>query len=190
MSTSDTQIANMALARLGRKRVDSLAEISNEATQCNLFFGHLKEAALSNDHWGFATKYRTLSDQGAAPPHFTYQYVYPADCIGIQVLNPGDGVRVEYEIAIINDTVSILTNTAVTLLKYSVDVSSSLFPATFTEYLSLWLAHKIATPLTKNFKLARDLLTETYQSRLHALSVNANQQYAVHDIAPKWITDR
>lgn len=99
----------MALARLGHKRIDSLTEVSNQATQCNLFFNHLKEAALSNDSWGFATKYRSVSDQGAAPAHFSYQYVYPADCLAIQRLNPGDKRDVEYEVAIINDTVSIVS---------------------------------------------------------------------------------
>lgn len=191
MATSDTEICNRALARLGSKaKIANIDEKSNEAVHCKLFFDVLKKLILAKDAFGFSTKYRAPSDLGNPPSHYAYQYTWPSDCLHILELNPGQSTKPEYEIANVDDTVSILTQEEITTVKYSIDRSVAVFPVLVEEYLTAFLSNRLVMPLTKNFKLFNDTLNELYAARLSALAVNANQQHKVIDEAPDWIKNR
>jgi len=192
MATADVNLCNQALARLGKKStISDITEDSNEANYCNLFFDTLRKLVLEKDQFGFATKYRTPSDLGSPPEDvFLYQYAWPSDALEIVALNPAQTTRPEFEVAYIDSQKSILTQEEITLLKYTVDVNVAEWPGLSVEYLTLFMALKLAMPLTKNFGMYNTILNETYQARIAALASSANQRRKVEDETPVWISGR
>lgn len=99
--TSQVDIANRALQSIGaRASIASLAEQSNEAIQCNIAIDPLRQQLLRMAPWNCATNYNTLALVCAAPgtpenptdgqtvwtkgtpaPPWSYEYLYPADCL-------------------------------------------------------------------------------------------------------------
>lgn len=99
--TSTTDIANRSLASIGtRTQIASLTENSPEARAANLWIDSLRRELLRMAPWNCAKNTNTLALVCAAPgtpenpsvgtvqwqkgqpsPPWTYEYLYPADCI-------------------------------------------------------------------------------------------------------------
>lgn len=100
-ASTDTDIANLALQAIGtRTTIASLAEQSNEAIQCNLIYSNLRDEVLRMAPWNCATNYISLDlisavagtpentnaalplwQRSLPPPPWTYEYLYPDDCL-------------------------------------------------------------------------------------------------------------
>ncbi len=107
MATSDIEICNQALSRIGtRSTIASLTEASKEAKQCNLVYAQTRDEVLSMAFWNFAKKTATLSLLKSAPgtpsnptgatqwsnaypaPPWLYEYSYPSDCLQFRSIYP------------------------------------------------------------------------------------------------------
>lgn len=107
MATSETEICNRALSRIGtRSTIASLTEDSNEARQCNMLYVPTRDEVISMAWWNFAKKTATLSLLKSAPgtptnptgatqwssaypaPPWLYEYAYPSDCIQFKMIVP------------------------------------------------------------------------------------------------------
>jgi len=77
---TETEVANLALARIGNWRISSLTESSVEAGQCARHFAVTRRMLLRDFDWNFAVSWALLS-QIADGEAFDYDYAYalPSD---------------------------------------------------------------------------------------------------------------
>lgn len=76
MPSSDTQIANRALTKLGEQRLLSLGDDTNAGRTLSSMFEQVRDAELRRYNWKFAMKRASLTALVAAPA-FGYQSQYP-----------------------------------------------------------------------------------------------------------------
>ncbi len=109
MATSDVDICNQALGRIGcRDSIASLQEQTTEGRTCNLYYATTRDEMLRAAQWNFARKVAYLSVLKAAPgtpenpnpsngvwnpgtmpaPPWLYSYAYPSDCIRMRSIMP------------------------------------------------------------------------------------------------------
>jgi len=111
MSTTDTQIANMALSAAGAR--STIADItvndgSVEWYQTNLHYATTRDAVLRMANWNFATKFINATLLKALPgtpenqtipttsgwlpsypaPPWLYSYAWPSDCVRVRKIMP------------------------------------------------------------------------------------------------------
>lgn len=93
---SNTDIANMALVRLGQKPISALDEDSDAARLVSNIFESVRDSTLEAADWAFAIKRAELSQSAEAPAYgFTYYYILPSDCLRVIETDDPD---YEYEI--------------------------------------------------------------------------------------------
>lgn len=160
MATSEVQICNMALGRIGCSQfISSLDDASNEARVCNQVYTFVLERVLQDFPWPFATKYATLADIGTPVSPWGFRYRYPSDCLQIhRVLFESKTEGVPY--AVINDDASdakaILCDYETAVIEYTANVTKvSLFPPSFSNALAWAIASEIAAPLSADPKYAQ-----------------------------------
>lgn len=88
MAASEVSICNLALQKLGAKRITALTEDSNNARQCNACYETLRDKELRAHPWLFAIT-RAVLTPSATPPAFDYLYAFPlpADCLRLLLPN-------------------------------------------------------------------------------------------------------
>lgn len=94
--TTDIEICNMALSEIGtQSTIATLAENSNEAIQCNVWYNTLRKRLLRAAQWGFARQQVVLTLLGDLIPDNTsvypylFKYAYPTDALKIRyILQP------------------------------------------------------------------------------------------------------
>ena len=160
MAASETTICNLALGKLGARRIIELNEESTEARACLLHYAETRDEVLRHHRWNFAIKRETLVEL-ALPPVFGWgiQYELPSDCLRILDLNGYNLARrpglweVEGRI--------LLTNEPNAEIRYICRVTDcNLFDSLFVEALALKLASKIAMPINGSPNMAGQFLGE------------------------------
>lgn len=91
MATTEAQVCNIALARVGhRDFIDDLTDETTAAQVCDAHFDDARDAVLASVHWKFATRRATLAViSGAERSGWGYVYALPTDCIAPRSLYPG-----------------------------------------------------------------------------------------------------
>jgi hypothetical protein len=191
-ATSDVQICNMALAHCGISLlIADLAENSNQAELCSLFYEPTRNKVLQAMPWPFARKYAPLQDIGSPPANWHFRYLYPTDCLKFRnIVNNGyvpflPGIypglyadfivclppRTPFQIGLAADGSSkvIYTNVRDAHGEYTVVVTDpTLFPQTFVNALAWALAAELAIPLTTDIQRAQLAQTKYLSSLLEA----------------------
>ena len=77
--TTDVDIVNAALIRLGERTIASLADAVKPAQLANAIFAELRDALLREHPWNFAVRRTQLSIPAARAPagRYTGAYVLP-----------------------------------------------------------------------------------------------------------------
>lgn len=160
MAASETTICNLALGKLGARRIIELSEESVEARACRLHYAETRDEVLRHHRWNFAIKRETLVAL-VTPPAFGWgvQYELPSDCLRVFELNGYDLAKrpglweVEGRV--------LLTNESEAKVRYISRVTDcNLFDSLFVEALSLKLAAKIAMPVNGSPGMANQFLGE------------------------------
>lgn len=88
MAASEVSICNLALQKLGAKRITSLTDDSNNARQCNACYTTLRDKELRVHPWKFAVTRAVLTPLADAPAFdFTYAFPLPSDCLRVLLPN-------------------------------------------------------------------------------------------------------
>lgn len=175
-------ICNMALARIGVSSfISNLNEASNEARVLNLFYEPMRDFALRDNPWNFATARVVLADAGTPPTNWGYKYTYPSDCLKARYIvppgirRPRNDQRIEFEVANSAGQRVILSNQPEAELVYTVRATDpTLFDPMFESALAYLLASEAAMPLSVKpdvAKAARDAY-EKIKSLAAAQSMN------------------
>lgn len=160
MAASETDIVNDALGRLGISPVMALTDATKQAQFANRFYESTRDEVLASHPWNFATR-RTVLAQLSVPPDFEWLYAYqlPTDNLRLLQLNG-------YDLGKSRDTWAIEANRLLTDaeradIRYVSRVTdTTLYPALFSEALSLKLAAKLCAPLTGRFDQPTALMQE------------------------------
>lgn len=160
MAVNETTIANLALGKIGSKRIASLDDASPEARACKLHYPHVRDEVLRSHRWNFATKRATLTALAAAPLFgWDVQYQLPSDCLRVLQLNrygESDQSSV-WEV----EGGKLLTNETEAQVKYIARITDGvLFDSIFVSALTVKLASVIAKPLAGSSSMSEDLISE------------------------------
>ena len=162
-SESETTVCNLALARIGAKRINDYTDATDtkpEAIYCRLMFNQTAKALMKDHYWPFGKGRIQLSQNTTTPTfQYTYQYHLPSDFLRLILFYNGsdrpDG-RTYYTYELEGD--QLLTDeTAVYLryVKWVTDVGS--WDTLFIECLVLLLASKLSMPLTQELEIKQDI---------------------------------
>jgi len=183
MSSSKTEICNLALSHLGTaKRISNLeTDTSGEATNCRIFFDIALEEVLRDFKWPFATKIEALALIEENPnTEWTYSYRYPSNCLTIRRILSGirkdtRQSRVPYRVAFDDSARIIYTDQVEAYIEYTYNMTDpAYFPSDFTLALSYRLATLLAPILTGGDPFKLGVATfELYQMHLKKAVVNS-----------------
>jgi len=161
-----TEICNMALGRLGAKRIndyDDASDTKPEAIQCRLHYEQTRDALIRSHWWRFARARATLS-ANATDPDFEYDYAYdlPVDFLRMKKPYEAYGVtELLYTYSL--EGKQLLSNETSMDIEYIKKVTDpNQFDPLFIEVLVLQLALKMVMPLTQDKVLRRELHEELY----------------------------
>jgi len=153
MST-DTDLVNTALRRIGANPITSLADGSTNANTVNDIYTELRDDLLRSHPWNFATK-RVKLAQSATTPVFEFDYGYPlpADWLRTMSVHDNDAGHgtILYRMELINGQKSILTSRSEIWLRYvSIVTDTNLMSADFRNALSFVIARDLSIPLASS----------------------------------------
>ncbi len=187
MALSETRICNLALARLGAKRINALTDATNEAVQCNLHYEPVRDALLRRHAWRFARTRAVLSEDAAAPVHgWENQFSLPADFLRL-VRTPETG---EYPFTI--EGQKYLTDDDEAEIVYVRRVTDPTeFDPLFVQVLVLELVQALSMPLSQDKNLRESIRRELVDLNHEARLVNLDEAASDGpDPKPTWTEAR
>lgn len=95
MATSDIEVCNRALARVGVDQlIEDFDDPNNRARQCRLAFSPCRDEVLQDFPWNFAQQVAALAlASDVTVPGWRYAYLYPADCVQVHAVTSDSGMR-------------------------------------------------------------------------------------------------
>lgn len=205
--SSEVDICNMALDRLGHQTITSLDQGTKAADLCQRNYPRCRDSLLRAHPWNFAIKRATLALSATAPNHeFTAQHALPTDCLkvirtsweadgvsgaavyGWPGLNGYAGDSVPYRI----EGRYLLCNEDTAKIEYIAQITDTTqFDELFVDVLAQRLAAEIGMALTDNAS-AVEKLWGIYQTKLNEARLMDAQEGTpreVVDLSP-WLAAR
>lgn len=155
-ATTDAQICNMALLRIGVTRtIDSLDSPTEEGRACKAVFDWCRDAVLASFDWPFASRWEQLAEPVGDPIQgWAHTYALPTGCLVAREIwcglrNPRTDQRTPFEVA------GGLVGTdaeAPVALRYTARVTH-FYPPGFKEALAWRLAIDLTLALRKDGSL-------------------------------------
>ncbi|HUT95296.1 MAG TPA: hypothetical protein VMY37_37930 [Thermoguttaceae bacterium] len=187
MAYSETLIVNLALARIGAKRISDLAAgTSLEAIQGRTHYEHTRDALLRSHLWRFATARAELSEDTDTPDfQWGHQFILPADFLRVGTLyNTTASYAVEGQRLLTDDS-------AVDLVYIRKVANPTEFDPLFVEVLVLKLAMAMVMPLAQDKVLRREIQDELAGVMSKARVVNLQEINTVgRDDRNTWLDAR
>lgn len=200
MANSSTDIANLALTKLGALPIAALTDDSKAARTMAAIYDSVRDAELRDRPWAFAMARAQLPAEAAAPAfRYARRFVLPADCLRVEEVGEGgfgvfgladyqapDGAPYEIE----GD--SLLTDLPGPLrIRYVRRVTDvSRYDAAFVQALSCRLAAEAAEALTQSPQ-KRQLTLQDYEERIRQARRVAAIEQAPEPLADdSWLVGR
>jgi hypothetical protein len=164
---SETEICNMALGRIGAKRISGFTdnnEDNPQIVQCRLHYTQTRDALLRSHWWRFARSRVALSANTTSPT-FEYDNAYdlPNDFLRLWLkpFEDNDWGRNNSKYTYSLEGKQLLSNESTMKIRYIRKVTDvTEFDPLFTEVLVLKLALKMVMPLSQDMKLYQGLYAE------------------------------
>ena len=195
MATTDVDICNRALSRLGtRATISALDENSTEARTAYIWYAATRDVLLRSHDWNFARRRVILAEQGSAPTGWSFRYAFPTDCIRLlriaSALPHRDSVR--FEVAGDSTSRFVLCDEPAAEAVYTARVDDpNLYDAGFASALVDQLAAHIAYPITQKTEIAVRLAQMARAALADAMAADVNEaEGADDDRLPDWIAAR
>ncbi len=195
MATTDVDICNRALSRLGtRATISALDENSVEARTASIWYAATRDTLLRVHDWNFARRRVTLAEQGAAPTEWAFRYAVPTDCVRLLRLasaNP-DMDSIRFEVAGDATGRFVLCDEPAAEAVYTARVDDpNLYDAGFASALVEQIAAHIAYPITQKTETAVRLAQLARAALADAMAADVNEaDSATGDRVPDWIAAR
>lgn len=180
MATSDVEIANRALGKLGGSTIVALTENSPAARALNRIYVGTRRAEIRKHPWTFAKKRAQLAADADAPLFdYAYKFLKPADCL--RILNKQD---VDWRL----EGAYILSNDGGPLeIIYLSDITDpNEFDEAFIEAFASKLAYEVAERLTSSSEKKKSA-GEDYKFALsEARRTNAIERMSEDRVTDDW----
>ena len=195
MATTDIDICNRALSRLGtRATIAALDENSAEARTASIWYAATRDVLLRSHDWNFARRRVVLAEQGTAPTGWTFRYAFPTDCVRLLRLASAtpDGGSARFEVAGDSTRRFVLCDEPAAEAVYTARVDDpNLYDAGFASALVDQLAAHIAYPITQKTEIAVRLAQMARAALADAMAADVNEaEGVIGDRVPDWIAAR
>jgi len=188
-SVTNVSICNIAISKVGGKRITALSDDTPAAILCNDIFEETRNSVLCDHIWSFAQKRVALVDSGIDP-------VYEDDLVTIAYTRPTDLLKVNFtniRSALVKlEGQYILSDTASLYIKYTFEqTDTTLYFPKFVMALATKIAAEIAYPITTSRSVAKDL-HELYLGRdlPSAIAQDSQQGTPLPPMQDEWIDAR
>lgn len=181
MASSQIEVANMALTKLGANRISSLTEDSTAASEVNARWNSLRDSELAAHPWTFALKRAEIPSLSSAPTYgWTKAYPKPSDCLRIVQVGEywalyapaEDGAYFELEGSNI-----LCDETSPLRLRYVYSVTNvGLWAPLFCEAFASKLAYELCEKITQSSAKKRDAMDDYRLAISTARRTNAIEQ--------------
>ena len=190
MATSDVEVINLGLQKLGAARITALSDDSTNAREAGACYVRLRDAELRRHNWNFARKRVTLAPS-AVDPDFDYDYAFPLPSDCLRLLPPavnGFDWRIESH----EGQSSILTNDGDSLeINYIFRVTDpTKFDALFDEMLACRIADHLCEKLTQSNTKADKAMKDYKTARAEARRINAFENISEEAPEDPWLAAR
>jgi len=161
-------ICNLALNRLGvTKLIESLTEDSSEAKTCALHYDRVRRRALQFAEFEFAIERATLTAATASPPD-EWEYAYKWPTAALRPLNIPNLAKIEtyvneipFRVEYASGERVIYTDQEDATLRYIFDqTDTTVWTEEFANAVAMFMAWRMAMPLTSNSRLTMELANE------------------------------
>lgn len=173
MVLTETDVANMALLKLGGDTIDAISDTDVKAARiANTLFGQLRDEMLRAHPWNFAvTRDQLVADEGGPDFEFTYSYTLPDGFLRLLSLY-NDPCRFQLEAH------TILSDSDTMDIAYVASIADPTdWDPLFTEAFATRLASEMAFALTGSAPLQRSLMEQHYEKLRVAKQVDAQENY-------------
>lgn len=195
--TSEVDICNSALIKLGAEPILSLDDSNKRAEKCKLQYPKLRDEVIASHPWNFAITRATLAQSTYVPAfEFEQAYIIPNDVLRIVKTNlnmPGSvgENRWAVEIDPVTNQKVFLTNNltgedqiAIQYIKRITDVTK--YSPNFVEVLATRLAADLAYPIVQQLALSTQMFA-LYQQLLRDARTFDAQENSVNQVqADDW----
>lgn len=194
MAATVTGICNLALQKLGAKRIDDIDQDTRNAIECKECYELLRDKELRAHRWIFATKEVSLAPLTVPPAvlAFSRDYVYqlPSDCLRLLPPQHADGnynwrdwIRAGNKVY--SDEGDEL------VINYIARVEDpSEFDSTFVEALACKIAHHLCWALLNSNTRKADIEKEYKMALNEAKRTNALERIPEETTEDTWISVR
>ena len=173
--SSDVEICNMALTRLGQSRIASLSQSGLEAEMCTLYYAQTRDELLSSYEWPFAMERKVLAaEAGTNLTEYDYKYTLPTDLLRpITQISEDDYSDLTDDFRI--EGQFLYSDLSPNYLKYIKKVTkASELSVLFVEPFYLRMATKMCLKLTQDQSLLTILFREYSAAMLNAMGVQGS----------------
>lgn len=188
--TSEVQICNSALIKLGLDTISSLSDTNKRAKFCDLQYPILRDEVLYSHPWNFAVVRKELAQSATTPAFgYDYEFVLPSDLLRVLNVNENDDGSIAYAIEydVTGGNRVLRTNEeAIKILYVRRQTDVTQFTPGFGEALALRLAADLAMPL-QNSRTQAELWFGVYNQFLSsARSFDAQEGSVQRVITSTW----
>ncbi len=180
-------ICNKALQKLGRVRVSSLTEDSENAREINFAYDTIRRQALCAADWRFAEKRVALAADTTAPVWgYAVRYALPADCLRIRKVK-----NVGYPWEQVGDYIET-DLTAPLYMAYTEDIEdTTVFTPGFVDFFATLLAIEVVEKLTQSGS-SQDRLRDRLNKEISDMSLPADADQGTPEDPDEddWVTVR
>lgn len=210
--TSETDIANLALTRIGHGTISSMSQGNKAADRCALHYPICRDTLLRAHPWNFAIRRATLAQSSVTPNHeFDYYHVLPADFLkmlrtsweadgysstavyGFPGMNGYGGQMAPYRLESVSGVGRcIAANESVVSIEYIAQITDTAqFDPLFVDVLAQRLAAELAADFTDTQSVSK-AMWDIYQMKLQEARTADAQEGTpreIVDVSP-WIMAR
>lgn len=193
---SKLQVYNDALAYLGERKLASLSEAREPRYKLDDAWTNAVVYCLEQGAWNFAMRAIQLDSAASIEPTFGYTCAFekPSDWVRTHVI--GSNEQIDPPLLRYSDEagywyadcdplyVQYVSNSE----SYGLDLSR--WPATFTEYVAVYLARKLAPGMTASQDKMKDLFALEKKARIDARSKDGLNQAVGFPPRGSWVTSR
>lgn len=160
MSATITTICNLALSKIGARKVIDINEESNEARACKTFYEEVRDDVLRSHRWNFAITRVTLTEIASEPAFgWANGFEMPTDCLRVFECNGWDQARREGHWELEGRLVMVDEDSAdIRYVRRETDCN--LFDSIFIEAFATKLASAVSMPITGNGQMSVELLKQ------------------------------
>lgn len=186
MSSTETEICNSALIKVGADTIASLTDNSKRARLCNKLYGTCRDEVLYAHPWNFAIKRVQLARLSTSPTYeFTYAYQLPSDVLRVLGTKGSDlyGPTLNWQ----REGDTIVSDESSMMVRYIAKITDvQKFNSMFKEVLALRIAGDLAYPLTQSNSLTDRLKKEYREWIRESRSFDAQEGNVKRVVASEW----